>query len=368
MAYVISLSNGKGGVAKTTSCIALGGSLAVLGYKVLLIDLDANANLTLGFGFFPEQPVRYSKDLFLIGNDRSVKGLKTGFKNLDIIPSNHELSSLEERTPSNGSLSLLKLALQTSSLDSYDFIVIDCPPSLGFLTTNALTASNLLVIPTQPEFFSAYALQTMFFTIGNIRQRTNPSLKYRVLITLLDLRLREHSNILNQLQKHLGDSLYKTRIQVDTHFRESQTQGVPITYAMPDSRGTLQYKILAQEIVNSIKQGGYQFNKQIPPVQVSSHPTSKSVKTEVGCPYLGCLQDPQTMLTYPTAMNRCQRANPAVPPILTHQNQYCLSNQYSACPMLVDKTRKSLPANLRYPIDKSELLQYLKSWVRAKIS
>ena len=228
MAYVISMSNGKGGVAKTTSCIALGSSLAVMGYQVLLVDLDANANLTLGFGSFPENPVGYSKDLFFTGSSQFVKGTKTGFKNLDIIPSSKELTFIDGNAFFNSSTTLLKLALRMPSLESYDFVIMDCPPALGFLTNNALTASDLLIIPTQPEFFSAYAIQLMFQTIGDIRQKTNPYLKYRILITLLDLRLREHGNILNQLQKHLGESLYKTRIQVDPHFRESQTLGIPI--------------------------------------------------------------------------------------------------------------------------------------------
>jgi len=388
MAYVISISNGKGGVAKTTSCIALGSSLAVMGYQVLLIDLDANANLTLGFGYFPEKPVGYSKDLFFAGSAQFVKGIKTGFKNLDIIPSNKELSSINEKTFFNSSTTLLKLAFRTPSLKSYDFILVDCPPALGFLTTNALTASDLLIIPTQPEFFSAYAIQSMFQEIGDIRQKANPYLKYRILITLLDQRLREHGNILNQLQKHLGDSLYKTTIQVDTHFRESQTLGIPITYSAPESRGALQYKILVQEIVDDITKQGHDLTKRQyggsslkkfdgynpdtqrnqPSNQATMQSKNMPVEVDLGCPYFGCLQDSQTMLTYPSIMNRCHRARPIVSPIFTHQTQYCLSNQYSSCPLLVDETTKSLPTNLRTPIERSELLHYLTSWVMAKIS
>lgn len=388
MAYVISVSNGKGGVAKTTSCIALGSSLAVMGYQVLLVDLDANANLTLGFGSLPENPVGYSKDLFFTGSSQFVKGTKTSFKNLDIVPSSKELTFIDGNAFFNSSTTLLKLALRMPSLKSYDFVIIDCPPALGFLTTNALTASDLLIIPTQPEFFSAYAIQLMFQTIGDIRQKTNPYLKYKILITLLDLRLREHENILNQLQKHLGDSLYKNRIQVDTHFRESQTLGIPITYSAPDSRGTLQYKVLAQEIVDDISKEGYPLNNQQhdgtvlkkkdgnnqenqrkqPSHQTTSQSNFKPTPGDRACPFFGSLQDPQTMLTYPSVMNRCHHGKPIVSPIFAHQTHYCLSNQYSSCPLLINETTKSLPSGLRSPVEKSELLRYLKGWVQAKIS
>ena len=251
MAYIISLSNGKGGVAKTTTSIALGGSLSKLGYRVLLIDLDPNANLTLGFGSFPEKPIEYSQDLFISSRGHPIQPVKTGYPNLDLLPSNGYMSLLDKRSSASDlSMRQLRHSLQALSPGSYDFILIDCPATMGFITFNALAAADLLIIPTQSEFFSAYALQTMFSVVVGIRKKYNPNLKYRILVTQLDLHLRDHNNILNQLQKHLGESLYNTRIFADPLLRESQIQGIPIPFSMPESTCALQYRRLAQEIVN----------------------------------------------------------------------------------------------------------------------
>ena len=420
MSYVISLSNVKGGVAKTTSCIALGSSLVEIGYKVLLIDLDPNANLTLGLKSIPDQPNGSSKDLFLLGHAPTLKSTKTSYENLDIIPSNHDIASLEARSLSlNNSAMLLKLALNALPSGPYDFIVIDCPPSLGFLTTNALAASDLLIIPTQPEIFSAHALQTMLTVVRDIRKDKNPALKYKILITLLDLRLKEHAKAADQFQNHIGGSLFETRIQIDTRFKESQTHGVPITYYVPKSRGALQYKNLAQEIVDNIKiegnghynqfvvdsqpksilvgaehtqknypsasynsqmelpypqdqilSTGEQINSQKVYENIESVPPAKSqqaeqpIGIEKSCPFLGGFDNPQTKLSYPSSWNKCHRSKPIFSPNLTHQTTNCLSVKHRSCLMLVDKAHKSLPANLRSPSEKSEFLQYLKNWVR----
>lgn len=395
MPYIISFSNGKGGVAKTTSCITLGSSLAELGYKVLLIDLDSNTNLTVGLGSFPNKPLGYSYDLFLIGRAHSVKCLKTGFKNLDIIPSNQDIAKIDGGLSLNHSASQLKLALKGLGLESYDFVIIDCPPSLGFLTMNALTASDLLIIPTQAEFFSALALQTMFSMIADIRQKTNPGLKYRILVTLLDQRLKEHLNILNQLKKHLSDSLFKTVIHVDTHLRESQTLGAPITYSMPSSRGSQQYKDLAQELIDGIRNGSHFQSKQPqsdssmeevtsigkvdPNSSTSTFNTSQKENlprisskipqaiTDKYCPYLGVLDDQQTLFIFPSVSNRCYRSKPVATPNLTHQTTHCISDQHHFCPLFTDHGRNKLPSNLSAPTELSEIIQNLKGWVKTKI-
>lgn len=419
MAYVISISNGKGGVAKTTTSIALGSSLAQIGKRVLLIDLDHNASLTLGFGSIPKQAMSFSKDLFTSLQTLPLHGLKTDHENLKIIPSNGDMCSLEERLVSiNNSAMLLRRSLNLLTADTYDFIIIDCPASLGLLTVNALTASDLLIIPTQAEFFSAYALQAMFSMIKNIRRENNPSLQYRILITLLDLRLRDHRNILFQLQKHLGDSIYKTMIQIDTRFRESQTQGIPITYAIPNSRGAQQYKELAYEITNGLSEGNGHHPEQVLnstfierkelPNQAeyktvepmlnnnqeantlySHKPVRRDIKTEYhpqfddvpltesrqanqqnscrSCPFLGGVDDPQTALSYPSTWNKCHRSKPALSPSYNHQETYCLTGEHSTCAMQKDKSQTSLPPEIRSPLDRSELLQYFKSWLVTRI-
>jgi len=387
MAHIISLSNGKGGVAKTTTSIALGGSLSKLGYRVLLIDLDPNANLTLGFGSLPEKPIEYSQDLFVPSRSHPIQPVKTGYSNLDLLPSNGYMSLLDKRSSaSDFSMSLLRHSLQALTPGSYDFILMDCPATMGFITISALTAADLLIIPTQSEFFSAYALQTMFSVVVGIRKKYNPKLKYRILVTQLDLHLRDHNNILNQLQKHLGESLYNTKIFADPLLRESQIRGVPIPYSMPNSICTLQYRKLAQEIVSDIiperqdhigisppgspvqKDDPIQYRQSYPgpenhrstrinePVHhksTSGHrPQEKSGNgpvvrnqdhTSSYCPHLGGRDDPQTILIYPSSWNKCHLSKHILSPNQGHQKKYCISKNYAACPLLSNRQKVHVP-------------------------
>jgi len=383
MAYIISLSNGKGGVAKTTTSIALGGSLSKLGYRVLLVDLDPNTNLTLGFGALPEKPTDYSQDLFHSSRSRPIQPAKTGYPNLDLLPSNGYMSLLDKSSPASDlSMGTLRSSLQALSPGTYDFILIDCPATMGFITINALTAANLLIIPTQSEFFSAYALQTMFSVVVGIRKKYNPNLQYRILVTQLDLHLRDHNNILNQLQTHLGESLYKTKIFADPLLRESQIQGIPIPFSMPNSTCALQYRKLAQEIVNDTRAERQEPTgisaqrsplREVAPVQnrqsysapASSHsarinepiyhkspsgllPQKESSAGSAGrvqdhtnsyCPHLGGRDDPQTVLTYPSSWNKCHLSKHVLSPNRDHQKKYCISKNYAACPLLKNRQK-----------------------------
>ena len=370
----------------------------------MLIDLDHNSNLTLGIGATPAKGIIYSKDLFEVSPDRPIDCLKSGYKNLDLIPSNGNLVALDDETPANHqSTMILRQVIQASLQSRYDVIIIDCPASVGYLTLNALTASDLVIIPTQAEFFSSYALQAMFSTIIEIRRKTNPYLKYRILVTLLDLRLREHVNILEQLLKYLGNSIYKTMIMVDTNFRKSHTNGIPINYLEPTTRGSIQYREVAQEIIKDLKEGSSVYREQAdhsieenmvasahpawglinptpqdaPPTDLNSslhaQPTQPpqaepQVKQVNYCSYLGRVEDLQTMLAYPSIGNKCYRAKPMVSPSLNHQDEYCISNRYLSCPLLQAKTPGRLPPHLRAPMDTSDMLQYFKNWIMAKIS
>jgi cellulose biosynthesis protein BcsQ len=140
------------------------------------------------------------------------------------------------------------------SQDAYDYTLLDCPPMLGAITLNALTAAHLLIIPTQAEYFSAYALRDMMALIRRVRSETNLALAYRILITLLDQRNRTHRTIREQLQQTFGAGLFDTVIEVDTKLRESPIAGTPITQFKPGTRGSLQYRALAQELIEYVQQ------------------------------------------------------------------------------------------------------------------
>jgi chromosome partitioning protein len=254
MAYIIAMSNEKGGVAKTTSTLSLGAALAELNYRVLLIDLDPQANLSLALGLELEEATITSANILIEGAPILAGIRKSEIANLDIVPSSFRIENAEQFLPMRTQyLATLRDALEADPLP-YDYILLDCPPALGAITLNALSASNLLIIPTQAEYFSAYALRNMMGTIRRIRQDVNPSLAYRILVTLLDRRNRTHRNIFEQLQTTFGQGVFTTVIEIDTKLRESPIAGVPITQYKPSSRGSQQYRVLAQELIEYAKE------------------------------------------------------------------------------------------------------------------
>jgi chromosome partitioning protein len=255
MSYVIAISNEKGGVAKTTTALSLGAALAEIGQRVLLIDLDPQANLTLALGFEPGKMEHTSADLLLESNTLSETCLNTNFTNLDIVPANIGLEQTEQILPVYLNYTIrLRNAIETVNISSYDIIIIDCAPSLGSITINALTAADLLIIPTQAEYFSAYALRDMMSIIRQVRSDDNPGLAYRILVTLLDQRNRAHRDIREQLERTFGDGLFRTLIEIDTKLRESPILGLPITKYKPNSRGSQQYRSLAEELIQYVQQ------------------------------------------------------------------------------------------------------------------
>jgi len=254
MAYIIAMSNEKGGVAKTTSTLSLGAALAELNYRVLLLDLDPQSNLSLALGLETEEAAITSASVLLEGAALTTAIRKSDIKNLDLVPSSFRIENAEQFLPMrNNHLNTLRAALEADHLP-YDYILLDCPPALGAITLNALSAANLLIIPTQAEYFSAYALRNMMGTIRRIRQDINPNLAYRILVTLLDRRNRTHRNIFEQLQSTFGQGVFTTVIEIDTKLRESPIAGIPITQYNPKSRGSQQYRVLAQELIEYAKE------------------------------------------------------------------------------------------------------------------
>jgi chromosome partitioning protein len=255
MLKIIAVSNEKGGVAKTTTTISLGGALVDLGYHVLLIDLDAQANLTLALGLEPGESEITSSSVMLDNAPLLSARRKTDVENLDLIPSNSRIETSEQFLPvrTNYVTTLQRAIANTNNLP-YDYILLDCPPALGAITQNALAAANLLLIPTQAEYFSAYALRNMMNLVRRIREEDNPNLAYRILVTMLDNRNRTHRNIHDQLRSTFGEGVFNSVIEIDTKLRESSIAGLPISRYKPGSRGTTQYHILAQELIEYVKE------------------------------------------------------------------------------------------------------------------
>ena len=254
MTYTIAVSNEKGGVAKTTSTLSLGAALAELNHRILLIDLDPQANLSLALGLETGEAEITSANVLVENASIRTALRKTEIKNLDLVPSNSRIETAEQYLPMRTHyLQTLRNALEAGPLP-YDYILLDCPPALGAITLNALSAADLLIIPTQAEYFSAYALRNMMGSIRRIRQEGNPNLAYRILVTLLDRRNRTHRNIFEQLQATFGQGVFTTVIEVDTKLRESPIAGLPIIHYKPNSRGSQQYRVLAQELIEYAKE------------------------------------------------------------------------------------------------------------------
>lgn len=254
MAWTISIANEKGGVAKTTTTLSLGGAFAESGLKVLLIDLDPQANLSLSLGMEPSQNHRSVLNLFLDKSSFSSAVRPTQVPNLSLLPSNSEIGLAERLIPSRTGYEFLLRDLLSSELGQYDLILIDCPPFLGAITLNALMASNLLILPTQAEYYSIYALRNMMGLIRQVRSKGNPEIRYRLLLTMFDKRNRIHRTLGEHLRNTFSNGVFETVIETDTRLRESPIAGLPIIYHAPKSRSALQYRYLAQEINQYVKE------------------------------------------------------------------------------------------------------------------
>ncbi len=252
MAKIIAIGNQKGGVAKTTTCLSLGSSLAEMGHSVLLVDLDPQANLTLSLGLDPKE-LRHSVTDSLLGN-HSLVGVsrESSMFALDVVPANQELIILD-KVPFKKESEHFRLKRRLEAMDNgvYSYVLIDCPPSAGTLTINALTAAEMLIIPVQCEFYAAHSLRRTVRLVQQVKAENNPNLAYRVLVTMYDMRNKISRIILNQMQQGLGNALFSTIIQVDTKLRESPAFGQPIAQYAPKSRGAQQYRALVEELLNS---------------------------------------------------------------------------------------------------------------------
>jgi chromosome partitioning protein len=253
MAYLISVANQKGGVAKTTTVVSLGAALVHQGAQVLVIDLDPQANLTMSLGVEPSSVHQSIANILLNQNPMLSAIRSTSVQGLDLIPSNTEMELAERFLPIRKNYKYI-LREATNSLPEYNYLIFDCPPSLGAVTTNALQASHLLITPTQAEYFSISALRSMLKFIQRERDQGNPNLIYRILLTMYDQRNRIHRTLRDQLQVTFYEGLFQQIIGIDTKLRESSVVGLPITDYNPKTRSAIQYTALAQELKQHVQE------------------------------------------------------------------------------------------------------------------
>ena len=251
-ARVISLCNQKGGVGKTTSTINLGASLAELGRRVLLVDFDPQGALSAGLGIAPHQLERTTYNLLLersVGIDDVL--LKTGVAGMDLLPSNIDLSAAEIQLVTEvGREQTLARAL-APVLGDYDYVLIDCQPSLGLLTVNALTASHGVIIPLECEFFSLRGVALLADTIEKVQDRLNPQLTLDgILATMYDGRTNHAREVFSRLLEAFGDTVFQTVITRTVRFPETTVAGEPITSWAPNSAGAKAYRALAREVIS----------------------------------------------------------------------------------------------------------------------
>jgi chromosome partitioning protein len=253
MSHVVAISNQKGGVAKTTTCISLGACLTERGNRTLLVDLDPQANLSLSLGQLDDAPGETISDALETAlNPRKLKWdeliRKTSMEDLDVVPSDARLWTVERLiSEKRGYEHELKQILNRWQ-EKYDYILIDCAPSLGPLIVMALTASDRVIIPIQTEFLAAVGLVRLIETVDAIKEHTNPTLDFNLLAVMYDQRNSICREVLNKLQENFSAKLFSTVIGVDTRLKECVATGQPITQYDPKTRATQQYGMLAGEL------------------------------------------------------------------------------------------------------------------------
>lgn len=258
MGKIISIVNQKGGVGKTTTAINLAAAIGMAGKKVLLVDADPQGNSTSGFGISKNDVKTTLYELLVGGGKAEDATIKTEFKNVSVIPSSMDLAAAEvDLINMEHREAQLKMVL-AGQRENYDYIFIDCPPSLGLITINSLNASDTVLVPIQCEYFALEGLSQLMASVRQVKRLYNPTVEIEgIVLTMYDGRLNLTGQVVSEIKKYFADKLYKTVIPRAVRLSEAPSYGMPIQYYDKRSKGSDAYNSLAKEFLKRNKRGGF---------------------------------------------------------------------------------------------------------------
>ncbi|PIS28530.1 sporulation initiation inhibitor Soj [Candidatus Saganbacteria bacterium CG08_land_8_20_14_0_20_45_16] len=253
MPITYAVVNQKGGVGKTTTTVNLAAYLATCGKRILLIDIDAQSNASVGLGLERSEIKKCLYDILINGVDAAEVIIKSPIENLDVIPATPRLAGAEvELITMESRETLLKQAIKDVS-KNYDIVILDCPPSLSLLTVNALAAANEVIIPIQCEYYALEGISQLTHTLELVRESLNPELKIRgIVLTMYDPRTILSAQVAEETKKYFGSKVFNTIIPRNVRLAEAPSFGQPILFYDPGSKGAVAYANLCQEVIGNV--------------------------------------------------------------------------------------------------------------------